>query len=93
MWDAFEDGDRWVRMTKTETARYTGVSLVFNGVAEDDPDTLGPNGGYSMRVRLSEGTLNANGYTRNDEGWRAYAADITALEAEDNAATLAVAGR
>lgn len=56
-WDAFENGDRWLRCRMPETARYTIASLRWNGIVEVDPQN-------PRRFRLSEPWLNANGLTR-----------------------------
>lgn len=56
-WRAFENGDRWLRCANPSTARYTVVSLEWNGRVEVDPAD-------SHRFRLSEDWLNLNGLTR-----------------------------
>lgn len=57
LWRAYEQGDRWVRCTNGSTARLTGASLVWNGIAEQDEND-------PRRFRLAEGWLNLNGLTR-----------------------------
>ena len=57
MWQAFEQGDRWLRCTMASTARYTVDSLERHGYVEVDPDD-------KRRFRISEEYLNANGLTR-----------------------------
>lgn len=80
LWDAFEQGDRWVRVQHPSTARYTGVSLVWNGVAEVDPNN-------DRRFRLSTACLAANGIpARNVRLHLAQMAELAALDAADLAA-------
>lgn len=57
MWDAFYEGDRWLRCRSRSTANKTVESLRFNRWAEVDPDD-------PRRFRLSEEMLNLNGLTR-----------------------------
>lgn len=61
MWEAFEAGDRYVKLTQASTARYTGESLVWNAVAEWDTD-----GVAGRRIRLSSDYLDRNGYGDRD---------------------------
>lgn len=89
LWGAYENQDKWVRFENPATARMTGVSLVWNGLGEFDESpefSRFANGiDYSMRIRLSESYLNANGFTHTDDGWKVYVAEIAAMEAEDAA--------
>ena len=59
--EAFSAGDKWVRFENPATARYTGLSLVHNGIAEFDPAAM--RVGYGMRIRLSRSWAAANGWT------------------------------
>ena len=82
LWTAFETGDRYVKLTNPSTARMTGESLVWNGVAEWDE-----NGVAGRRLRLSTETLALNGYPTRD--WREYVRDMAEMEAEDEAMAVA----
>jgi len=84
MWDAFEAGDKWVYVTHPSTARYTGESLVWNGIGEWQTDSAG------RRIRLSDETLALNGYPTRD--WQQYRDDMAELEAEDEATCLVPTG-
>jgi hypothetical protein len=74
LWDGFLDGDRSIRILNASTARYTGVSLVYNGIAEwVDQD--------ARRIRLSSAYLEANGI--QDRDWATEAATFAQWDAED----------
>lgn len=79
MWDAFAAGDKWVRFTRRDTARMTGLSVVTNGIGEFDElisDSKGVSY-YSMRIRLSSEWLALNGYPTRDHAQ--YVADLAEL--------------
>lgn len=84
LWDAFEAGDRWVRLQSKTTARYTGCSLVWNGLAEFDMTAPYACDGYSTRIRLSTECLALNGYPTRDSV--RYRADLAEMDAEDEVA-------
>jgi hypothetical protein len=77
LWDAFLDGDRCVRIEHPSTRRYTGESIVWNGIAEWVDQDAG-------RIRLSDAQLEANGILNRD--WQTEAEGLAAMEAEDAAA-------
>ena len=81
LWNAFEAGDKWVYITGASAARYTGNSLVWNGVAEWQTDDKG------RRIRLSTETLELNGYPTRD--FVQYRTDMAEMEAEDEAMAVA----
>lgn len=76
LWDAFLDGDRIVAIQHPSTARMTGESIVWNGIAEwVDRD--------ARRIKLATSYLEANGIDNRD--WRTEADGFAAWDAEEAA--------